>query len=42
MYSPNYTHSSHKNNFIPGIDDYDTYSNHILTQNPNQTNVTSS
>ena len=42
MYSPNYTHSNHRDNFIPGIDDYDTSSNHILTQNPNQTNVTSS
>ena len=42
MYSPNYTHSNHRDNFIPGIDDYDTFSSHILTQNPNQTKVTSS
>ena len=42
MYSPNYTHSNHRDNFIHGIDDHDTSSNHILTQNPNQTNVTSS
>ena len=38
---PNYTYPNRRDYFTLGIDDYDASSNHILTQNPNQTNFTS-